>query len=336
MLSKLLKFIYTIPLKKRIVVMFFGQPMKYLSFLLLLQCFFVSVNAASVTEYFGENYGVIYSPPKTSKSDIINRLEVIESSVGLRYNKEVKRYINSFVKGGRRSTEKIIGRSAIYFPIFEYYLDLYNLPSDLKFLAIVESALEPGAVSPKGAGGLWQFIRSTARLYGLEINSYVDERYDIHKSSEAAVRLLSDLYDLYGDWSLAIAAYNSGTVNINKAIKKSGSRDFWKIRKHLPKETREYVPKFIAVSYVMNYYHFYDLRPEYPDYNLQLTAVTKVYDRYSFKQLASDSGISLDLIKQLNPSFKKQIIPPSVEGYNLILPRIGLASTFEYELFGLK
>ena len=291
--------------------------------------FYANGNASAVMEYSAD-----YKVPKYTKSIIIERLETIEKSVDLIFNSEVKKYINSYVRGGRKGTENIIGKSAIYFPVFEYYLKLYNLPEDLKYLAVIESALMPGAVSPKGAGGLWQFMRSTARMYDLKINDYVDERYDIHKSSDAAARLLSDLYDSYGDWSLVIAAYNSGTVNVNKAIKKEGKKDFWKIRKHLPKETQDYVPKFIAASYVMNYYHFYDIRPNYPDYNLQLTAVTKIYSRYSFRQLANDSGIPIELIKTLNPSFKKQIIPPSVEGYNLVLPRIGLSSTFEYELFG--
>jgi len=288
-------------------------------------------NAAVVTEYAKD-----LKVPKYKKSVIIDRLEVIEKSVDLKFNSQVNKYINGYVKRGRKGTEKIIGNSSIYFPIFEYYLDLYNLPDDLKYLTVIESALQPKAVSPKGAGGLWQFIRSTGRKYGLKINNYVDERYDIHKSTEAAVQLLSDLHNRYGDWSLALAAYNSGTVNVNRAIKKAGSKNFWKIKRYLPKETQDYVPKFIAASYVMNYYHFYNIRPAYPDYDLQITAVTKVYDRYSFKQLSYDSGIPIEIIKKLNPAFKKQIIPPSVEGYNLVLPRIGLSSSFEYELFGVR
>lgn len=273
--------------------------------------------------------------PKYSKDVIKDRLNVIEASVQLKFNKEVKRYINSYVKRGRPGTEKILGRTAMYFPIFEYYLKLYNLPEDLKYLTIIESALITKAVSPKGAGGLWQFIRSTARMYDLKMNAYVDERFDIHKSSEAAARLLSDLFARYEDWSLVIAAYNSGTVNVDKAIRKSRSKDFWKIRKHLPKETQNYVPKFIAASYVMNYYMFYNLRPDYPDYNFQLTSSTKIYTRFSFKKIARISGIPIETIRKLNPGYRKQIIPPSSEGYNLVLPQIGMNEQFDVEQMGL-
>ncbi|MFK7807164.1 MAG: lytic transglycosylase domain-containing protein [Saprospiraceae bacterium] len=273
--------------------------------------------------------------PKYKKDVIKDRLNVIERSVELKFNREVKRYINSFVKGGRSTTEKILGRSAIYFPIFEYYLELYNLPDDLKYLTIIESALETKAISPKGAGGLWQFIRSTARGYDLKINNYVDERFDIHKSSEAAARLLSDLFARYEDWSLVIAAYNSGTVNVDRAIKKARSKDFWKLRKHLPKETQQYVPKFIAASYVMNYYQFYNLRPVYPDYTLQLTTTTRIYSRYSFKKIAKESGVPIETIRMLNPGFRRQVIPPSSEGYNLVLPELGLKEQFDMEQMGL-
>ncbi len=304
------------------------QPKDYLVYLMLL-LFSVNASAAVVIEY-----EVADRAPRFKKSLIVDRLESIQNSVDLKFNSDVKKHIKSFAGGGRVGTEYIVGRSAIYFPIFEYYLNLYNLPEDLKYLPIVESALKPDATSPMGAGGLWQFMKATGRQYGLEINNYVDERYDIHKSSEAAARMLSDLYDQYGDWSLVLAAYNCGSGNVNKAIKKSGETDFWKLRKHLPKETRNYVPKFIAASYIMNYYHFYNIRPRYPDYDLQITAVTKIYNRQSFQQLADASGIDIETIRLLNPSFKKQIIPPSAEGYNVVLPRIGLVSTFEYELFG--
>lgn len=273
--------------------------------------------------------------PRYTKNVIKERLYGIEKSVELKFNKEVKRYINSYVKHGRRTTERILGRSAVYFPIFEYYLELYNLPEDLKYLTIIESALITKAISPKGAGGLWQFIRSTGRSYDLKINNYVDERFDIHKSSEAAARLLSDLYVRYGDWSLVIAAYNSGTVNVDRAIRKTRSKDFWKIRKHLPKETQDYVPKFIAASYVMNYYLFYNLRPEYPDYSLQLTSSTKIYSRFSFKEIAKESGVPIEVIRMLNPGFKRQVIPPSSEGYNLVLPQVGLNASFDVEQMGL-
>jgi membrane-bound lytic murein transglycosylase D len=273
--------------------------------------------------------------PKYKKNVIEERLSSIEQSVELKFNKEVKRYIDGYVKRRRIGTEKILGLSTLYFPIFEYYLKLYNLPEDLKYLPVIESALMTKAISPKGAGGLWQFIPSTAKGYGLRMNNYVDERFDIHKSSEAAARLLSDLYMRYEDWSLTIAAYNSGTVNIDNAIRKGTSKDFWEIRKHLPKETQEYVPKFIAASYVMNYYLFYNLRPEYHDYSLLLTTTTKIYSRLSFANISKESGVPEEVILILNPGFKRKVIPPSSEGYNLVLPQIGLKSSFDLEQMGL-
>jgi membrane-bound lytic murein transglycosylase D len=273
--------------------------------------------------------------PKYKKNIIEERLSSIQQSVELKFNREVKKYIDGYVKRRRIGTEKILGLSTLYFPVFEYYLKLYNLPEDLKYLPVIESALMTKAVSPKGAGGLWQFIPSTAKSYGLRMNNYVDERFDIHKSSEAAARLLSDLYMRYEDWSLVIAAYNSGTVNIDNAIRIGSSKDFWEIRKHLPKETQDYVPRFIAASYVMNYYLFYNLRPEYQDYSLQLTKTTKIYSRLSFANISKDSGVPEEVILILNPSYRRKVIPPSSEGYNLVLPQIGLKESFDLEQMGL-
>ena len=153
--------------------------------------------------------------------------------------------------------------------------------------------------------------------------------FDIHKASKAAARYLRDLYKRYDDWALVLAAYNCGPGRLNKAIEKGGSREFWKIRKHLPEETRNYVPKFIAACYVMNYYLFHDLRPEYPDYNLQMIDVVKIYKRRSFRQLSKETGISQELIISLNPSYRRKIIPPSKKGHNLVLPVIGLASKYD-------
>ena len=302
---------------------------------IIISCFFclcATTKVEAATTWESAFKGIRYP-----KHVIKDRLTVIEKSVQLKFNKEVKRYINRYVRRrGRAETEKILGRAAIYFPVFEYYLKLYNLPEDLKYLTVIESALITRAVSHKGAGGLWQFIPSTARSYGLRMNNYVDERFDLHKSSEAAARLLSDLYTRYEDWTLVIAAYNSGTVNVDRAIKKSRSKNFWKLRKHLPKETQQYVPRFIAASYVMNYYMFYNLRPLYPDYTLQLTTTSKVYTRFSFKQLARESGIPMKVLRILNPGYIRQVIPPSSEGYNLVLPKVGLKKGFDMEDMGLS
>jgi len=275
-----------------------------------------------------------YNPPKKSKrsskykahkySSMVmkERLDNIGSAFNFKLNKEVKRYIRSYVKRGRTNTEKIIGRSIMYFPIFDYYLEKHDLPPELRYITIIESALIPDAKSPVGAAGLWQFMPRTAKGWGLEINNYVDERLDPHKASEAAAKKFKKLYRQFKDWNLAIAAYNCGAGRVRAAIRKGGSRDFWKIRKHLPKETQGYVPKFMAAAYVMNYYLYYDLHPAYPDYDLQIVNYRKVYKRNSFNELAQLTGIELETIKRLNPSYKKDIIPPSSKGSNIILPRI--------------
>ncbi len=260
--------------------------------------------------------------PTYSKEEILSRLEDQNSPVDVRWNAEIKRSIKDYTVKGRRSAEVILGRSAIYFPMFNENLEKHGLPKDLKYMSVIESLLDPKAVSPVGAAGLWQFMPATARRFGLKIDNYVDERYDPYKSTVAAMRYLKTLHNRFDDWTLAIAAYNCGEGCVEKAIKKGASRDFWKLRKHLPKETARYVSRFIAASYVMNNYIFHDLKPAYPDYNLQLTKSVKVYKRKSFDEISKETGYSLEIIKRLNPSYKLEIIPPTAEGSYLVLPKI--------------
>lgn len=261
-----------------------------------------------------------YKLPKYSKEEMLDRIEEQGAIVDVRWNRDVRYHIRSYTVTGRRGSEIILGRSAIYFPIFEAYLEEYGLPDDLKYMTVIESALKPKAKSPVGAGGLWQFMPRTARKYGLKIDNYVDERYDTALATEAAMKYLTELYDRFDDWTLAIAAYNCGEGTVEKAIRKGRSRDFWKIKKHLPKETQQYISKYIAATYMMKNYLFHDLHPDYPDYDVQLTKAVKVYDRKSLKQIAEETGHSLRLIKKLNPSYKRGIIPPSAEGSYLVLP----------------
>jgi len=270
-----------------------------------------------------------YSIPKYSKSVMLERLEDIGPAIQPKMNGTVKRCINEYVVGARTSAERILGRSFLYFPIMDHYLKQYDLPLDLKALSIVESHLNPKAISPMGAAGLWQFIPSTARMYGLKIDSYVDERLDPHKATEAAVRYLSDLYDMYGDWALVAAAYNCGPGRLNQAIRKGRSKDYWKIRRYLPKETQMYVPKIIGATYMMTYYIFHDLHPVFPDYDLQHTNEMVIYKYMTFKQIKEHTGVSLKVIKALNPAYKRGIIPPNETGSFIILPRMGLVSSPE-------
>ncbi|MEM9919465.1 MAG: lytic transglycosylase domain-containing protein [Bacteroidota bacterium] len=265
------------------------------------------------------------------------RLLSIEHGVDMQFNRTVKRLINSYLFGpGRMTTERILGQSAIYFPIYDHYIRKYDIPTEMKFLSVIESHLDPRARSPKGAGGLWQFMPKTGRLFGLQINNYVDERFDVHKASDAAARYLSELFDRYQDWTLAIAAYNCGPGNVNKAIRKAKSKNFWRIKKHLPKETQGYVQKFIAVKYVMTYYMFYDIRPKYPDYDLMLTQSIKIFKRKTFSQIAKETGVPKAIIEKFNPNFKRKVIPPSAKGYSIVLPKIGSIEAVPIEFMGYK
>ena len=181
------------------------------------------------------------------------------------YNSDVKKFIDLYAVRKRKLTARILGLSEIYFPLFEEQLDRFDMPLELKYLAVIESALNPVANSKAGAKGLWQFMYGTGRVYGLKVSSYVDDRYDPFKATIAACEHLKDLYDIYGNWSLALAAYNSGAGNVNKAIRRSGGlKNFWAIHRFLPKETRAYVPAFIAASYVLAYANEHKIYPVDP------------------------------------------------------------------------
>lgn len=233
----------------------------------------------------------------------------------------VKSYIKTYSVRNRDRTEKMLGRIVMYFPIFEKYLLEQNMPSDIKYLSVVESALNPDATSRVGAAGLWQFMPATGKEYGLSQNSKVDERRDPHKSTKAAIQYLKRLHNKYQDWELALAAYNSGPGRVNRAIRRGQSKDFWKIKKYLPKETRNYVPAFVAANYIVNNYHLHYLKPQFPEMDVQMTDFTKVYNSISFREISKITGTPLHLIEQLNPSFKQGIIPTSRNGQFLTLPK---------------
>lgn len=246
--------------------------------------------------------------------DSIYRLRFAElddaSPISLEYNEVVRKYIDRYTQRGRQYSEKLIGLSATYFPFIEDCLLKYDMPLELKYLCVVESGLNPSATSRAGARGLWQFMPSTGKLYGLKITSYVDERVDVIKSTEAACKHLKSLYNIYDDWLLALAAYNSGTGNVNKAIKRAGNKtNYWQIYQYLPKETRGYVPAFAAVNYVMCYHEEHNLipmRPLFTDYETDTIVVDYVV---SFEQISDASGTSTDDIKYLNPQYYKDIVP---------------------------
>ena len=236
----------------------------------------------------------------------LNRNTTIE----LVYNKHVKSFIDVYAVQKRSKTERILGLSDVYFPLFEQTLDKYNMPLELKYLAVVESALNPTAGSWAGAKGLWQFMYATGKMYGLNVTTLVDDRYDPLKATDAACRHLRDLYNQFGDWFLALAAYNSGAGNVNKAIRRAGGiKNYWAIWPYLPRETRGYVPAFIAVNYVMNYPVEHNICPLDPGIIKNGTDTVMVHDVLHFDQLNEMLNIPMEDIKFFNPQYKEGIIP---------------------------
>ncbi len=261
---------------------------------------------------------------------IKNRVERITLPFEAKYNARVRAYITDYVTTGNRQTEEILGRSVMYFPIFEHYLTIYKLPKELKYLPIVESALNPTAKSSAGAAGLWQLMPQTARQYGLKVDGAVDERLDPYRSTEAAVRMLSNLYKEYRDWRLVLVAYNCGTGKLNQVMRTVGSKDYWELENHLPVQTRRYVPAYVAAAYVVNYQQHHDLQPEYPALNLRETRVLKVYQSLSFQEIASACGLAPATIATLNPGYRLRTVPKNAKGQFLILPASAVVSFKEY------
>lgn len=249
-----------------------------------------------------------------------DRLSKLPTIIEMPYNNIVQAFIDRYTGDLRRRVAYMLGAQNFFMPTFEEALDVYDLPLELKYLPVIESALNPMAKSRSGAVGLWQFMLPTAKRYGLKVNSLVDERRDLVKASYAAAHYLSDLYKIYGDWNLVIAAYNAGTDKINKAIRRSkGERDYWKIYPKLPAETRGYVPAFIAANYVMNYYCDHNICP----LNTTLPAKTDtvlVSEDVHFEQIAGVLGIDIDQLRDLNPQYRRDIVNGHAAPASLRLP----------------
>ena len=249
----------------------------------------------------------------------MERLNRINSFIPLSYNSIVKNHIIYYTEKMPSKASHILGLSSYYLPIFEEIFDYYGLPKELKAMAIIESALNPVAVSRARAKGMWQFMYRTALQYNLKINSYVDERLDPIASTHAAAKYLRDSYTIFGDWFLAISSYNCGVGNVNKAIRRAGSRDFWKIYPYLPRETRGYVPSFIAALYMLEYYKEHNLRPA--QFNLPAHVDTfKVNKNLHFEQISAVIGIPVDDLKNYNPQYVQNIIPGNSGEQVLQLP----------------
>ncbi len=255
-----------------------------------------------------------------SDEEMIRRLADMNSFISLPFNDNVKNYIILYSEKMKERMGRILGLSQYYFPVFEDILSKYSLPLELKYMAIVESMLNPTATSRAGAKGIWQFMYATGRSYGLEITSYVDERMDVEKSMDAAARYLADAYRIFGDWALAMSSYNCGAGNVSKAIRRAGgSMDYWDIYPYLPRETRGYVPAFVGVMYAMTYHQEYGIEPQ----DVGMPAATDTFEirkNLHFRQISDVVGVPIEEIETLNPQYFNDIIPGDNHSYILRLP----------------
>lgn len=266
------------------------------------------------------------SVPHPSASVVQQRLNMLDaqSPFDLGYTEDCQPYIDLYAYKRRHLVEKMLGLSQLYYPIFEEQLDKFNLPLELKHLAVIESALNPNATSRAGARGLWQFMYATGKMYNLQITSYVDERCDPYKSTVAACEFLQYLYGVYGDWQIVLAAYNAGPGNINKAIRRAGGgkKTYWEIRPYLPRETQAYVPAFIAATYIMTYHQEHNLYAIAPRETFYDVDSVNVKQELNFSQVEAVLGVTYDELTFLNPMFKLGVVPVATgaEPYHLILP----------------
>lgn len=269
----------------------------------------------------GEGYDMDSVRFSSNVSDAVmkERLENMNSFITLPYNEKVRNFMILYSEKMPTKMGHILGLCQYYMPIFEETFNKYKLPDELKYVAIIESALNPTAVSRAGAKGMWQFMMQTAKSYGLEINSYVDERLDPFKSSDAAARYLQDSYRLFGDWNLAISSYNCGPGNVNKAIRRSGSRDFWAVYDYLPRETRGYVPAFVGAMYAIKYSKEYGLQANGVQMPAQVDTF-EIHKNLHLQQVSDLIGIPMAELKNLNPQYIKDIIPGNNKTYILRLP----------------
>lgn len=269
--------------------------------------------------------------PVYDKDTYKQRLNRMPTIIEMPYNEVVQQFIDRYSGRLRRSVSYMLGAQNFYIPIFEQALETYGLPLELKYLPVIESALNPKAVSRVGATGLWQFMVTTGKQYGLEVNSMVDERCDPVKSSYAAANYLSDLYKIFGDWNLVIAAYNCGPDNINKAIHRAnGAKDYWEIYPYLPKETRGYVPAFIAANYIMNYYCDHNICPMVTELPLKTDTVVVNKDLH-LEQIAQVLNINIQHLRNLNPQYRRDIVNGLNKPMTVRLPATLIGSFIDQE-----
>jgi membrane-bound lytic murein transglycosylase D len=309
-----------------------------------------NLDSLSHLNFFEKGYDFVKSPMYHFKTDSIpwysdkvfeDRMAKLDaqSPFDLQYNDVVKSYIEMYAVRKRALTSRVLALSKLYFPMMEQILDRYKMPLELKYLAVVESAMNPTACSKCGARGLWQFMYTTGKLYNLQVSSYIDERNDPVKSTIAACEYLNFLHGMFNDWQLALAAYNCGPVEVSKAIRRSGGKtNFWEIRPFLPKETQGYVPAFIAVNYVMNYSTAHNIYPGIPNATFFDVDTVCVHAQLSFSQIAASLHVPYSEIAYLNPCYKLGVIPYSSDGcYTVCLPvsKVGVFVTNENSIYKL-
>jgi len=281
---------------------------------------FIMTKYAATSRRHRANINTDYAFDQIPDTVIANRLQSLHTVIPMTYNSEVRSYIRMYLNRMKTRLDVMLTLSEFYFPVFEQSLAKYNVPEELKYLTIVESAMNPQATSRVGAAGLWQFMYTTGKNYGLEVNSVIDERRDTYKSSDAAAHYIHDLYRIFDDWLLAIAAYNCGPGNINKAIARSGGKhDFWQIYSYLPRETRGYIPAFIAATYIMNFYPEHGLHPKRVAIPLR-TDTIMVERNMMFHFVNKYTGVPMDELRTLNPQYRADYIPGEGGSYPLCLP----------------
>lgn len=268
--------------------------------------------------------------PAWSEEEIRARFKTMPSIFTKRFSEETRRQIRIYVHSRRSFAEDLLGRGSVYFPIIEQYLKQYGLPLELKVLPIIETNFNPLAVSQAGAAGLWQFMEGTAEVMGLSTGRDLDERIDIHRSTEAAVQYLALLYNKYQDWALALAAYNCGPRYVNRAIRRGKSRDFWTIARYLPRETQKYVPRFLAASYLVHFYHEHALAPALPDLDLQLTQDVRLPAAICLSDLARIAQTPLEVLQRLNPAYGDGCLPRDPKGPLVTLPKRSVGFVLGY------
>ncbi len=255
-----------------------------------------------------------------------------KTPVPLEYNALVRRYIDKFTNERRSDVCKVLGLSKLYFPVFEYYLDKYNLPLELKYLAVVESGLDPLAKSPSGAVGLWQFLYQSSKMFDLKVDSYIDERSDIYKSTDAACRYFRYLYQTFNDWHLVLAAYNGGPGVVRNAIERSGGKtNLWDLIPYLPEQTQNYIPAFIAMNYMFNFAGDHNLIPVKPEFTFNDIDTVYITYEINFSQIVGNIPVTIEELKFLNPQYKLDIIPETGVKQNLVLPAKLIKSYLSFE-----